>query len=52
MVGNGRYVRMTVKDSAGRELVIACAVDSVAGLDDESLDERLKLLFERAVDNV
>ena len=51
MVGNGRYVRLVALDSAGRELVIACAADSIAGLSDEDLDERLKLLFERAAES-
>lgn len=50
LVGNGRYLRIEATNDAGRRLVIACAVESVAHLDDASLDARLTLLFERALD--
>jgi hypothetical protein len=48
LVGNGRYIRLSAAAAGGRELVIACAIDSVAGLDDADLDARLQLLFARA----
>ncbi|MHC5021628.1 MAG: hypothetical protein ACYTGX_16275 [Planctomycetota bacterium] len=48
LAGNGRYIRLSAATAGGRELVIACAIDSVAGLDDADLDARLQLLFARA----